>query len=227
MITIPTRGPQRPRHGSSCSRSSPSRSPAGGSQINPFDQPNVQQAKDATKRVLGDYERASPSCPPSRRPPSDAVVALLLGAAPPDYVAIMAYAEPSAELDAAIARAARGGARRDEGDDDVRLRARASCTRPASSTRAVRAAGASCSCSTTAPHDVEIPDAPYTFTTLKNAQAIGDLNTLRELGLPAERVRLAGADPAAAVRALCAAIEAAGESRAGEHVNQQSRPQAG
>ncbi len=27
-----------------------------GLQINPFDQPNVQQAKDATKRVLAGYE---------------------------------------------------------------------------------------------------------------------------------------------------------------------------
>ena len=39
------------------------------------------------------------------------------------------------------------------------------------------------------------PGEPYTFTTLKNAQAIGDLQTLRELGLPAERVRLRGEDP--------------------------------
>ena len=45
------------------------------------------------------------------------------------------------------------------------------------------------------PDDVEIPGAPYTFTTLKNAQAIGDLKTLRELGLPAERVRLEAMTP--------------------------------
>ena len=43
--------------------------------------------------------------------------------------------------------------------------------------------------------DVEIPGAGYTFSTLKNAQAIGDLQTLRAHGLPAERVRLEG-DPA-------------------------------
>jgi hypothetical protein len=60
------------------------------------------------------------------------------------------------------------------------------------------------------PSDVEIPGAPYTFTTLKNAQAIGDLNTLRELGLPAERVRLeggVGGDPIGALRALTAMIK--------------------
>ena len=70
--------------------------------------------------------------------------------------------------------------------------ARASCTRPGSSTRAGRRSGASCSCSTTSAEDVEIPGRPFTFGTLEEAQAIGDLETLRELGLPAERVRLAG-----------------------------------
>ena len=54
---------------------------------------------------------------------------------------------------------------------------------------------------------MEIPGEPYTFTTLKNAQAIGDLQTLRELGLPAERVRLGGDDPASALRALTTRIK--------------------
>ncbi len=49
--------------------------------------------------------------------------------------------------------------------------------------------------------DVEIPDADYTFKTLKNAQATGDILTLRDHGLPAERVRLEG-DPVDALRAL-------------------------
>jgi hypothetical protein len=59
------------------------------------------------------------------------------------------------------------------------------------------------------PDDVEIPGAAYTFTTLKNAEAIGDFQTLRELGLPAERVRLQGADPAGALRELTKQIEEA------------------
>ena len=54
--------------------------------------------------------------------------------------------------------------------------------------------------------DVEIPDAGYSFATLKNAQAIGDLHTLRRHGLPAERVRLEG-DPVAALRALTQKIK--------------------
>jgi hypothetical protein len=55
--------------------------------------------------------------------------------------------------------------------------------------------------------DVDIPGAAYTFTTLKEAQAIGDLRTLRELGRPVERVRLAGDDPARALRALTNSIK--------------------
>jgi glucose-6-phosphate isomerase/transaldolase/glucose-6-phosphate isomerase len=50
-------------------------------------------------------------------------------------------------------------------------------------------------------HDVEIPGQPFTFRTLKNAQALGDLETLHAHELPAELVRLEG-DPAAALRKL-------------------------
>jgi len=50
--------------------------------------------------------------------------------------------------------------------------------------------------------DVEVPEAGYGFTRLKHAQAIGDLETLRAHDLPAERVTLSGADPAAAIREL-------------------------
>jgi hypothetical protein len=49
--------------------------------------------------------------------------------------------------------------------------------------------------------DVEIPEAGYGFRHLKNAQALGDLQTLRDHGLPAVQIRLEG-DPADAVRRL-------------------------
>ena len=45
---------------------------------------------------------------------------------------------------------------------------------------------------------MDIPEAGYSFKTLKNAQATGDILTLRDHGLPAERVRLEG-DPAQAL----------------------------
>ena len=53
---------------------------------------------------------------------------------------------------------------------------------------------------------MEVPGAGYGFTRLKHAQAIGDLDTLRARGRPAERVTLAGDDPAAALRDLDARI---------------------
>ena len=55
------------------------------------------------------------------------------------------------------------------------------------------------------PEDAEIPGEDYGFTTLKNAQATGDLQTLRSHELPAERVRLEG-DPAAGIKELAGKI---------------------
>jgi hypothetical protein len=49
--------------------------------------------------------------------------------------------------------------------------------------------------------DLDIPEAPYSFGKLIAAQAAGDLQTLRDHGLSAERVKLEG-DPAEAVRGL-------------------------
>ena len=88
--------------------------------------------------------------------------------------------------------------------------ARASCTPPASFTRAGHETGRFLQLLHDGPGDVEIPggvDGADSFTTLKNAEAIGDLETLRELGLPAERVRLQGDDPVAALRGLTARIK--------------------
>jgi glucose-6-phosphate isomerase len=181
-----------------------------GLQINPFDQPNVQQAKDATKRVLADYERTHEL---SEAPDSEqeALTALLGQAAPPQYVAIMGYLEPSPEFDAAVAElrvAIRAGRLSGAG-------ARATTTfgygpRFLHSTGQFHKGGPKTGrflqLLHDGPLDVDIPGAPYTFTTLKNAEAIGDLATLRELGLPDERVRLHGDDPARALRALTASM---------------------
>jgi transaldolase/glucose-6-phosphate isomerase len=204
LITIPTRGPVD--LGRVFMLAELAVAVAGwGLQINPFDQPNVQQAKDATRRVLADYE-ATHELPQPADAEEAALRSLLLEAAPPQYVALMAYAAPSQELDDAAA--------------ELRLAIRA-----ATRTTTTFGYGPRFLHSTgqyhkggprqgrflqllhDSPPDVPIPGAPYTFTTLKNAQAIGDLHTLRELGLPAERLRLAGEDPAAAMRGLTAKIK--------------------
>ncbi|MDX6639541.1 MAG: transaldolase / glucose-6-phosphate isomerase, partial [Solirubrobacteraceae bacterium] len=63
--------------------------------INPFDQPNVQEAKDNTKRVLDEG---------GARADSGSLEDVLAQAAPPHYVAIMGYVQPSEEFDAKVAK---------------------------------------------------------------------------------------------------------------------------
>jgi transaldolase / glucose-6-phosphate isomerase len=202
-----------------------------GLQINPFDQPNVQQAKDATKRVLGAYETTHEL--PAVADADDRALSALLGdASPPDYVALMGYVQPSDELDAAIA----------ELRVAIRAATKATTTfgygpRFLHSTGQFHKGGPKTGrflqLLHDGPFDVEIPGAPYTFTTLKNAEAIGDLNTLRELGLPAERVRLRGEDPASALRELTNRIKRAplrdpsARRSEGDHSHQTRRPDAG
>jgi transaldolase/glucose-6-phosphate isomerase len=167
--------------------------------INPFDQPNVQEAKDNTTAVLERYE-AEGALPSVDEADDDALRALLGRAEPPRYVAIMAYAAPSDELDEAVAELRRV----------IRDGTRATTTfgygpRFLHSTGQLHKGGADTGIFLQLVHDgeedVDIPDAGYSFATLKNAQAIGDLETLRAHGLPAERLRLRGA-PADAVREL-------------------------
>jgi transaldolase / glucose-6-phosphate isomerase len=176
-----------------------------GLQINPFDQPNVQQAKDATNRVLAGYE-STRALPEIADADDAALSALLGGASPPEYVAIMGYVRPTAGFDAAVA----------ELREAIRDSRKVTTTfgygpRFLHSTGQFHKGGPKTGrflqLLHDGPRDVEIPGRPYTFTTLKNAQATGDLQTLRSLGLPAERVRLRGDDPTSALRALTTRIK--------------------
>jgi glucose-6-phosphate isomerase len=181
-----------------------------GLQINPFDQPNVQQAKDATNRVLAQFE-ADGALPDVEGPGAgagahDELAALLGDASPPDYVAIMGYVQPTPQFDAAIAdlrkviRAATG-ATTTYGYGPRFLHSTGQFHKGGPKT------GRFLQLLHDGPTDADIPRSPYTFTTLKNAQAIGDFTTLRELGLPAERVRLQGSDAASALRELTTRIK--------------------
>ncbi|MEA2439130.1 MAG: transaldolase / glucose-6-phosphate isomerase, partial [Thermoleophilaceae bacterium] len=172
--------------------------------INPFDQPNVQEAKDATGKVLDEFKNTG-RLPDVQEAGDEALATLLLNAAPPRYVAIMAYVQPSERFDAAI----------DELRTTIRDATKATTTfgygpRFLHSTGQFHKGGPATGLFLQLVHDggedVEIPRAGYTFGTLKNAQATGDLQTLRAHSLPAERVRLEG-DPAAAVEQLTARIK--------------------
>jgi hypothetical protein len=164
-------------------------------EINPFDQPNVQEAKDNTKRVLD-----SGSVPELEVAGDEQLRALLSDAQPPHYVAIMAYVPPSDEFDAAMS----------ELREAIRAATGAATTfgygpRFLHSTGQLHKGGAPIGRFlqlVDEPHrDAEIPGAGYSFGTLIAAQSAGDLQTLRAHGLPAERVAL-GSDPVAGVREL-------------------------
>ena len=171
-------------------------------EINPFDQPNVQEAKDATARVL----ESGGGAPAVGSAGEGELRALLGDLRPPAYVAILGYLPTSDELDAAVAelriaiRAATGVATT-FGYGPRYLHSTGQLHKGGAGTgRFLQIVGAS-------QRDAEIPGAGYSFGTLMAAQAAGDLETLRAHGLPAERVEADG-DPAAAVRALTERITA-------------------
>jgi transaldolase/glucose-6-phosphate isomerase len=156
--------------------------------INPFDQPNVQEAKDNTAKVLegGDL------------PEVDAgdLDELLKQAAPPHYVAILGFAAPSEEIDAAVT----------ELRSAIRDSSHATTTfgygpRYLHSTGQFHKGGPATGLFLELLH-VPAEDTGN-FEHLKEAQAIGDLQTLRDHGLTAVQVRFEG-DPAQAIRELTA-----------------------
>jgi transaldolase/glucose-6-phosphate isomerase len=164
-------------------------------EINPFDQPNVAEAKEATKRVL-----AAGPLPPLPQADSAALAALLSGGKAGDYIALMGYVTPSVEFDEAVA----------ELRTTLMERTKLASTfgygpRFLHSTGQLHKGGPPIgrflSLIDDSGADVTIPGAAYSFRTLKDAQALGDLETLRSHKLPAEIVRLHG-DPANALRKL-------------------------
>jgi transaldolase/glucose-6-phosphate isomerase len=157
--------------------------------INPFDQPNVQEAKDNTAGIL---KEGLPDVDPG------SLDELLAGAAPPSYIAITAFAPPSEDMDSAVSEL-RG-----------KLRDSTKCTttfgygpRYLHSTGQYHKGGPPnglfIQLYQPAEEDIEIPEAGYSFEHLKNAQALGDMQTLRAHGLQVARVQIDGPD---AVRGL-------------------------
>jgi len=169
--------------------------------VNPFDQPNVQEAKDATNKVLeADDTPDLPDATPQE------LKALLGDAAPPSFVAIMGYVAPSAGFDNAVhdLRAV------------IRDATKATTTfgygpRFLHSTGQLHKGGPDTGrflqLFHEAPPDLDIPGSEFTFEELKRAQADGDLQTLRAHGLPAQRLTLRGDDPAGALRQIITTIQ--------------------
>jgi glucose-6-phosphate isomerase len=192
--------------------------------IDPFDQPNVEEAKEHTRRALAAYDggetgaAAKTATQATIIDPTNAIAAADAGLAarlrtqlaslkPNGYVALQAYIAATPERGAALAR--------------IRVAARDHTTRATTSgygprflhsTGQLHKGGAPIGwfLQLVAEHPVDrpIPGKPYTFGQLIDAQAAGDLSVLETHGLPVLQIHL-GPDPDAGLAALERALEAA------------------
>ncbi|HSS35715.1 MAG TPA: glucose-6-phosphate isomerase [Patescibacteria group bacterium] len=183
--------------------------------IDPFDQPNVEEAKEGTRHALAAIDGAGRA----DGPPGDAPVRAddpglaatlrtqLDRLASNGYVCLQAYVAPSAERDAALSRI-RAIAR----DRTRRATTAGYGPRFLHSTGQLHKGGPPIGwfLQLTADHPVDrpIPGKPYTFGQLIDAQAAGDLAVLRAHDLPVLRIHL-GSDPDAGLAALERALAAA------------------
>jgi glucose-6-phosphate isomerase/transaldolase/glucose-6-phosphate isomerase len=154
--------------------------------IHPFDQPNVQESKDNTSRIL--KETQSHGRLPSVST-NDTLTDLLAKAGPGRYLAILAYMKPSAQADAAIA------ALRKSLLAKYRLATTAGYgPRYLHSTGQLHKGGASTGLFLelveTMKPDVPIPNARYTFGILAKAQAVGDVLSLQAHNRPVLQISL-------------------------------------
>ena len=189
--------------------------------INPFDQPNVQQAKDATNVLLTEYKtrgRLPIATPDSvvegvaltltsaarTALPKAGAGALLTLLQPGDYFALLAYLGPDPQLAEELQRVRRA----------VRDRTRVATMfgygpRYLHSTGQLHKGGPNTGVfvliSADAREDVPIPGEPYSFGTLELAQAIGDFASLEAAGRRAVHAHLPSPDRAL-VRTLADAL---------------------
>ena len=198
-------------------------------QINPFDEPNVQESKDNTRIVLDQYLRTGEL--PGGEPVAvddgislyvdpnthnqifgagdeahELIAAHLAQAAPPKYVAIMAFITPSDENGRLLARLRTA----------IRDATRAATTagygpRFLHSTGQLHKGGpptgvfVQITCDDDV--DIDIPGTKFGFSILKQAQARGDLEALQSRKRPMIRVHL-GDEVTASLRLLVDQVEA-------------------
>ncbi|MGZ8692006.1 MAG: glucose-6-phosphate isomerase [Gaiellaceae bacterium] len=148
-------------------------------EINPFDQPDVQAAKDKTKEVLASGEDP-------RLEPEGSLDELLARAEPPNYVAIQAFIDPTREreLQPLIARGHETGCVVTHGLGPRYLHSTGQLHKGGPPTglfvQVVDDTG----------EEIPIPGEDFGFGRLIRAQAEGDYRSLQERGRPVVRVRL-------------------------------------
>jgi transaldolase/glucose-6-phosphate isomerase len=146
--------------------------------LNPFDQPNVQEAKERTSEILSGSDPATG--------PEETLEELLAGAAPPAYVAIQAFVDPAreAELEPLVARARATGCVVTVGLGPRYLHSTGQLHKGGPPTgrfiQVVDDPG----------EELPVPGRDFGFARLIEAQAAGDYAALAERGRPIVRVRL-------------------------------------
>jgi glucose-6-phosphate isomerase len=166
--------------------------------INPFDQPNVQEAKDRTKEVLAEYEETGEL--PEQQPDvvegsivhgdvRAAVRDLLDSIEPGDYFALMAYLKRDEVVDDAVARmraavATETGAATTFGYGPRFLHSTGQLHKGGPNS------GVFLQITSEGGEEIDVPNRPFDFATLKDAQAAGDLAVLQERDRRVARVDL-------------------------------------
>jgi glucose-6-phosphate isomerase/transaldolase/glucose-6-phosphate isomerase len=172
--------------------------------IHPFDQPNVQESKDNTNRVL-DMFQSTGRLPEQRSSrPKEAALNLACLLQPGTYVSLLGYTTPSGPLETALGRLRRV----------LMSKYRVATTfgygpRYLHSTGQLHKGGPNTGVflefvDRMVP-DLPIPGKPFSFGILATAQAAGDLESLRAHQRQVLRVQL-GRDQAATVSAITAAL---------------------
>ena len=185
--------------------------------INPFDEPNVAEAKEKTKSLLKAYSSSGRLPEPAAAAANDAVAVFsgkFSGASaadvvrqavgsltPGDYVAFLSYLPADSNVQSAIANIRRA----------IRSRARVASTfgvgpRYLHSTGQFHKGGPNSALAFVITADdetnTEIPESGYTFSVLKRAQALGDTETLEAHDRRTVRIHVKAPDPGRAIEEL-------------------------
>ena len=169
--------------------------------LHPFDQPDVQSAKDMTDRALEQYlaQGVWPAADTDAN-----ISALLAQAQAGDYLAILAYLPDTPSIGESI-----DNIRRQVAEKYGIATTAGFGPRYLHSTGQLHKGGPNSGLflQLTADHatEIPIPGRPYNLNALADAQAAGDLQALRNRGRRAIRIHL-GQDPAAELRRISAEV---------------------
>lgn len=173
--------------------------------INPFDEPNVAEAKEQTKGLLAAFSASGALTEPSAAAetgdvavfggtfpgstPAAIVKAAVASLQPGDYVAFLSYLPAEQDIETAVAEVRQG----------IRAQTHAASTygvgpRYLHSTGQYHKGGPNKALAFVITADdgtaTEIPEAGYSFAVLKRAQALGDVQTLEAHGRRTVRIHI-------------------------------------